>query len=442
MKKNIRIVGLTLWVIAAIFYSYELVLRIAPSVMVEDLMGAFKIDAAYAGTIVASYLYIYAPMQLVAGLLLDRYNVRTLMTIAAVAVGGGSILFGFAPSTSLAVFGRVLMGFGSSFAFITMLYISSTWFTQRLYPIFVGVGNSLGMIGAVWAQGPLSHLVEDYGWRQLSITLGLIGLVYGVVIFAVCTVFYSRIKEKRIGNKVKVNLLEGLSIVLRKSQSWIIASVSFLMFATTSAFAGLWGVTFIKKAHGYPEATAGFAVSMIFIGWIFGGPTLGYLKVKVFQIRTILMFSSLLALIAITLTIYITELPTALTFSLLFAVGFFSSSMLLAFNYTTLLNIPELSGVALGFTSLTAMLGGSILEPVVGYLLDLHSGGSTRLIRGALEFSLSDYHFALACFPLCFALAFLATLFLKNDSQVKAIRSLPSPHLIHTHRDKEHFSLQ
>ena len=199
MTKNIRIAGLILWAIAAIFYSYELVLRIAPSVMVQDLMGAFKIDAAYVGTIVASYLYIYAPMQLVAGLLLDRYNVRTLMTIAAFAVGGGSILFGFAPSTSLAVFGRVLMGFGSSFAFITMIYISSTWFTQRRYPIFVGVGNSLGMIGAVWAQGPLSHLVVDYGWRQLSIALGLIGLVYGVVIFAVSTTYtiFFRIRHSK-----------------------------------------------------------------------------------------------------------------------------------------------------------------------------------------------------------------------------------------------------
>ena len=75
--------------IGALFYIYEYLLRVAPSVMTDDLMASFHIGAAALGNMVACYYYIYVPMQLVVGVLMDRFGPRRLFTVAGLACAMG-----------------------------------------------------------------------------------------------------------------------------------------------------------------------------------------------------------------------------------------------------------------------------------------------------------------------------------------------------------------
>ena len=52
-----------IWTIAVIYYLYEYIHRIAPSVMVSDLMRSFQVNAATLGNLSAIYFYIYAIFQ-------------------------------------------------------------------------------------------------------------------------------------------------------------------------------------------------------------------------------------------------------------------------------------------------------------------------------------------------------------------------------------------
>ncbi len=53
-------------------------------------MKTFQVSAAGFGIISAFYFYAYAPMQLPAGLLFDRYGPRKLMTAALILCAVGS----------------------------------------------------------------------------------------------------------------------------------------------------------------------------------------------------------------------------------------------------------------------------------------------------------------------------------------------------------------
>ena len=64
------------WLTAALFFGYAWVLRVAPSVMVEELMRDFAVGAAVLGNLSAAYFYGYAGMQIPVGLLLDRFGPR------------------------------------------------------------------------------------------------------------------------------------------------------------------------------------------------------------------------------------------------------------------------------------------------------------------------------------------------------------------------------
>ena len=73
------------WAAGAVFFFYAWILRVAPSVMVEELMRDFSVGAAVLGHLSAAYFYGYAGMQIPVGILLDRFGPRRLMTVAAFA---------------------------------------------------------------------------------------------------------------------------------------------------------------------------------------------------------------------------------------------------------------------------------------------------------------------------------------------------------------------
>lgn len=87
--------------LAALFYCYEYLLRIAPSVMSTELMQYYALNATAFGNLFAVYYYIYTPMQIPVGLMLDRFGARFLLTFATLICAMGTLFF--ASSTSLEV---------------------------------------------------------------------------------------------------------------------------------------------------------------------------------------------------------------------------------------------------------------------------------------------------------------------------------------------------
>jgi sugar phosphate permease len=79
-----------IWSLSALAFGYAFFQRVAPSVMVNDLMAEFAVSGAVLGQLSALYFYPYAAMQLPIGALLDRYGARLMLSIALLAAGAGS----------------------------------------------------------------------------------------------------------------------------------------------------------------------------------------------------------------------------------------------------------------------------------------------------------------------------------------------------------------
>ena len=399
------------WILAVIFYCYEYTLRVAPSVMVKDIMSAFSIDAGLFGGLIAFYLYAYAPMQLPAGILMDRYGARKLLTVALILCALGSIMFGLTGDLMIARLGRFLMGAGSAFAFVGLVYICSHWFSGKRMAFLVGFGNSLGMIGAVGGQGPLSFVVDSIGWRDTYLSLGILGFVLAILIlFIVRNQSNTKTQAKEVASLKEV--FKNFKIILQNPWTWVNSVIALLFYTTTVNFAGLWAVPFFQTAYGFNKALAGFAASTIYIGWIVGGPFIGHWSDRLGKRKPILLLFSLIAFFAITAVIYLEHLPVWLVFTLLLVGGIALSGQLLTYTLSVELNISRAKGSAIAFTNFMVFLAGAIIQPFVGYLLDRHAHiTGTQAVN---LFSVADYHFALMIFPLSLALAFLVTLFLKE----------------------------
>ena len=379
--------------------------------MVKNLMECFSVTASNLGVLSAFFFYAYAPMQILVGLLVDHFGPRKLLAFAACACGIGSFLFGMAESLSIAILGRFFMGIGSSFAFVGMVYICSHIFPPKRRALLVGIANSIGLLGAVGATGPLSHSVNLFGWRATVNGFGVIGIVLFVVFYYFMHNENSKSQKLNI-KRLSISSLNNLKAICLNFRVWLNGIIALLTYVTTSTFAALWGIPFLMKSYIMSKELAGFIISMIFVGWIIGGPIIGGLSDKFKKRKPFLYLSLILTIFAIIPVLYIPHLPIATLFVLLLLVGFFQSGELLNFSLAVELASKKSKGMSIAFTNFIVACGTSIAQPLIGVFLDL--GWNGTLLEGIPVYSLHNYHMAMLTFPCALLLALILLCFLKE----------------------------
>jgi predicted MFS family arabinose efflux permease len=155
--------------VVAVAYALSFFQRFAPAGIAQDLAAAFSTSAASLGVLAATYFYVYTVMQIPTGILADTLGPRRILMLGGIIGGGGSFLFGLAPSLDWALAGRTLIGLGVSVTFIAMLKLIAVWFEENRFATMVGVCMLVGNLGSVLAGAPLSALAQATGWRGIFI---------------------------------------------------------------------------------------------------------------------------------------------------------------------------------------------------------------------------------------------------------------------------------
>jgi sugar phosphate permease len=90
--------GWLMWGLVAMLYLLGFFQRMAPAVMVDELMREFAISGALIGNLSATYFYAYAAMQIPSGLLVDKIGPRRLASFACLVSGIGVLTFALGPN--------------------------------------------------------------------------------------------------------------------------------------------------------------------------------------------------------------------------------------------------------------------------------------------------------------------------------------------------------
>lgn len=401
------------WGLAAIFYFYELMLLVSPSVMTDDLTLTFKTSAEQLGNLSAFYYYAYALMQIPVGLLMDRYGPRILLTVAAAFCSVGCLIFAFAQTLWIAGLGRFVMGIGGSFAVVGCLKLASLWFPVNRFALLTGIMVAVGMMGGVFGQEHLVKLVLMIGWRDTILYGAILGAVLSVVIWIVVSDQPFKILAMN-SNKLPASppVLKGLLQVMKMPQVWIASLYAGLMFVPTTGFGQLWGVPYFVERFQIEKEFAGGMVSMIFYGWAIGGPLYGLISDWLSRRKTPMAFAAIATLLVMTAILYapVTMLQMKI---LMFLLGAFSSGFILAFSVVREINTPILTGTAIGFINTLNNASGALAQPVVGKLLDKQWHGQV-LADGSPVYTLQMYNEALLFLPICLVIAFVILPFIRE----------------------------
>ena len=411
-KSKFVLTAWIIWIIAALYYSYEFFLRISPTVMVPDLMHAFSVNAATLGVLSACYYYAYASMQIPVGMLLDRFGIRRLLTLAAILVALGCFAFAHTTQLWVAEVGRVFMGLGSAFAFISCVKLARAWFSHTWLAVVIGLTNTLGVMGAMFGGAPLAHFVESVGWRTTLWVAGFIGITLALLIALIVRDAPAHINSE----KATVHQFwQDLKYVISRRNNWLVAIFAGLMVAPISAFTELWSVPFLIQVHHITRVDAALLSTVMFIGIACGGPVHGWLSGILKSRLPVLRGGAMGALVCLLLILYIPISSKIILVGLLFLFGFFTSSMLLCFAINSENNPLWATGVAIGFTNMLVMAGGALFQPLVGYLLDVFAGVKSHQV--VTQFSTHNFQLALTVLPICLLCAVILVHFIKAEKK-------------------------
>lgn len=406
-----------IWGCAALFYWYQFLLRVSPSVMSQELMTDFHVDACSLGVLTSFYFYAYAFLQVPVGTLLDKYGPRRLLTFAALLCTGGSLLFAFSETVAIASVARFLIGAGSGFGFLSCMKLGVLWFPPQKISIVVGLTLFFGTLGGMSGSYPLSILVDMFGWRHtVWLTAGggvaLALLVALVVRDKPPEKLRTYIEQHHPYGNPSLTILEGFKIILKKGQTWLLAFYGIMMYVPLAGFADMWGVPFLTQVHHLDKQSASLSTSFLYLGVGLGTPFFAFLSDRFKQFKFSLLGSALGALIPFAIIIYGPDLSSHIVIGTLFVAGLMLGGQFMAYSIVCEINPLSVSGMATGFQNMVCLLSGVIFQPLIGWFL-------RQLWQGAYEngievYSSGMYQLALTAVITALLFAVLASLFVRE----------------------------
>lgn len=386
-----------MWIASLTFVLFQFCLQLSAGVMVGDLIQTFRLNALGAGLLSGSYYIIYVFMQTPAGILVDRIGPRRLLSTGAIICSIGCGLFANSPNLFIACLGRILMGGGSSFAFVSTLYLIGKWFPKNRFSMMTGLTETIGMIGTLAGNILLAHWLKHSSWRSVMWNAMFIALLLGVL----C---YLLIRDKKTSQPTSYTPPSmrrfSLSILwmLKQPGLWLNGLYSGLIFSVVTVFAALWSLPYLILAQKVTLSTATFESAFVFVGIAIGGPVMGILYQRIHNRFQFLSIAAVISAALTTIIIYATPTSIAATAILFLLLGVMCSSYV--FNYTLAKESTptSLHATSIGFTNTICMITAPILQPLVGWLLYLELAPQNPL--DTTTYSISDYQWALAIIPL------------------------------------------
>lgn len=423
-KKSTTFIAWIIWLLSATFMFYKYALEVSPSVMTSTLMSTFNINGAQLGNLAACYFYAYLLMQIPAGLLLDKFGPRKVTTVAIGLCAIGSFVFAKSSNLGIAGTGRFITGIGAAFAAVNCLKLIANWFPASRFAFMAGLMMSVGMLGAVGGQAPLSNFIKLMSWRDAMTIIGICGIVLAALF---CLIVRDKAPDhkniKNLGSQ-KISIAKILKQIFKNPQAWWLSLYSGFAFTPVMVFAGLWGIAFTSQSFQLDHNIAAQAVSLIFIGFAIGAPSFGWFSDWLGRRRIVMFWGTLLAVITITIIIYMPGISSWMLNFLFFFFGFFISSFLLCFTMIREITLPGLAATAIGFMNSFDALLGALTEPLTGKFLDM--GWDGTIVNGARVFSIHDYKLAFIILPIFLVLALLSLIKIK-ETHCKPVYPTPLP---------------
>ena len=415
-----------IWFVAVLSHSVGLFHRAAMGPMADRIMADFDLTAAAFGSLGAVYFYVYAAMQLPSGTLADTLGPRKTITAGLLFTTAGSLVMGFAPTFEVLYLGRVLVSFGASTAWLSVLKVVMNWYRSREVATVTGLSGAINNTGQLLATTPLALLIIAIGWRGSFMVAAATSFAVAVLTWVVVRDSPRQVGLPSVGQIERgstdpvVRPNQGLSIrqrlqrVMRNRRLWPLFLVAMGVYGSYSTFFLNWLVVYLMQTYDIPrDYAATFALTSA-VGAIIGTTALGFISDRIQSRRIPIRTATAITTLCFLLMTFWNgaQAPLWAFWPLSFVIGFNVGAMPVTFATVRDVSAPDLRGMSAGLVNMGAFVGAAIVQPLFGYALD--RGWTGEMAGGIRHYPPEAYQKAMMLCCGLIALGFIGALLMRT----------------------------
>lgn len=389
-----------IWVCITLFYCYQYILRVLPNIIMPELMSKFNIGTTEFGTFAGIYYIGYITVHIPIGLMLSRFGGRIVLPICIILTSFGLIPIVYTQTWHFVVFGRLLIGIGSSAAIIGALQIFRVVFHNH-FSRMLGIMVCLGLITAVY-----SSKVLTYTLANININIAINILIIGAVVLGLATFVLlpstNMLKSEGVWADIKAIVCNYKLIM--------VSILAGLMVGPLEGFADAWGSAFVNAVYGVERETANAIISSILSGMCIGCIILPYIADKTDAYHGITLISAIVMTICFVYLLSASSSTTLILTGVCFIVGIFCAYQVVIISKISTYVEERLSGMAASVANMIIMAFGSIFHNAIGINTDRFWDGTIN--NGVRVYNAAAYLKGISIIPTAMTIAIIGFMIL------------------------------
>jgi len=400
--------------VASLYFFLNFVQMTKFNAIGHDIMVDFKIDAAGLGALSSAYFWGNVFFLFPVGLLLDRFSTKLLLTIATIVMIVTTFIFSFLHGMGTAFWCFMFTGFAGAFGLLLPLRLISRWLPDKM-ALASGLAITIGFLGGMASQAPLTALVGAVGWRHAMWVVGFFGIFLLILFLFIVRDFPAGVTREMSHEEAMslAGLWRSIKGAVANRQNWFFGLYTCLINLPIFILGAVFGASYLEQVHHLTSAEAAFANGLLFLGAIIGSPVFGWISDAMKKRKLPMYIGGVLSLVVMLMIMYL-PLNVSGVYLLFFVLGFVTCSQVITYPVIAESNVPENIATGLSMGSTLILSGGTLLIPLFGVLLALH--GAPTMVSGVPVYSIGDYQFAAWMMPISFVIAMIAIFFGKETN--------------------------
>lgn len=354
--------------VATFAYFVAVTQRSSLGAVSNQAIDRFSVLAVELSTLAIVQLLAYASMQIPAGFIIDRFGVRNSMTFGLSLIGVGQVLVAIAEVYWLAATGRLLLGVGDAFIFISLVRLIQSSLSGRRGATVQQLLTNIGQLGQVASAIPFAWFLGTAGWSSAFLGLGAMALATAALLFLAL-----ESKPKGFTHKPQSGMLENLRETVRDTAARSAFWTHFTLQSSGSTFVLLWGRTYLEHVHAVSDIVAGLILSSFVLFAFVLGPAIARLSTRslLWQRRVVTAIAIWVVLGWLFSELLSPELGVMSIWIVMPALAAGGAGSMIAFQITQSHCPASRLGLANGFANIGGFLATLLMMGLVGAVLDV-----------------------------------------------------------------------
>jgi MFS family permease len=243
----------------------------------SEFRSALHLDNRDLGILFGAFFVTYSLFQIVAGWLVDRFNVYAVFTAAFLLWSAATVSTAFAQGFALLLILRLVLGVGEACAYPSysrMIYAAFPERERGFANALIDAGSRTGPAIGVLAGG---LILARWDWRMLFLSIGLAGCLWLLPWF-----WYIARGGAGVARPERSNGGPGFLAILRQRQAWG-TIIGLFCLNYTWVFILNWLPAYLTQARHYSTETMAWAGSVPFWGVSITTVIAGWVSDRVIQ---------------------------------------------------------------------------------------------------------------------------------------------------------------